>query len=443
MTAAATGETAPVEIAPVETGETEAEAPLLERPAGPWEPVIDDWERLDELIDQLSVQRQPIALDTERASGFRYYGHAYLIQLKTVDGGAKLIDPIALADRPPADLSRLGAVINDREWILHAASQDLPCLAELGLSPVRLFDTELAARLVGRPRVGLGPLAEDLLGLRLRKDHAAADWSTRPLPEDWLVYAALDVELLHQLRQLLQDELAAQDKTEWAEQEFQHWLEWSKEPSSPPPDPWRRTAGLHLVRSRRGLAVVRQLWTDRDQLARQLDLAPSRLLNDRGITDLAAQVSDSGTVDAATLVAGSDWFRHRQAARHRPVWLTAVRRAAQSTEADWPPFKRSDDGPPPPRQWKQTNPAAARRWAQVRPAVDQRAEQLGLPPENLIKPESLRRLAWSPRGRGADAVAAQLGDLGARPWQCEQVAPVVATAWAAAGRDSKGGAGSN
>ena len=84
-----------------------------------------------------------------------------------------------------------------------------PCLAEVGLVPATLFDTELAGRLAGLPRVGLGPMVEQLLGLSLEKGHGAADWSRRPLPEDWLVYAALDVEVLVALRDVLAEMLAA------------------------------------------------------------------------------------------------------------------------------------------------------------------------------------------------------------------------------------------
>ena len=93
--------------------------------------------------------------------------------------------------------------------MLHAASQDLPCLAEIGYRPRRLFDTELAGRLLGYPRVGLGTLVEEVLGLALEKSHSAADWSTRPLPSEWLLYAALDVEVLVELRDALAQQLGA------------------------------------------------------------------------------------------------------------------------------------------------------------------------------------------------------------------------------------------
>ena len=149
-----------------------------------------------------------MAVDAERAHGFRYSQRAYLIQLRRAGAGTHLIDPIAFGQ--PADLSvRSATALADAEWVIHAASQDLPCLYEVGLVPRTLFDTELAARLLGYPRVALGTMLEELLGVRLLKEHSAADWSTRPLPSEWLNYAALDVELLVELRDRLAAELVA------------------------------------------------------------------------------------------------------------------------------------------------------------------------------------------------------------------------------------------
>ena len=163
----------------------------------------------------LAAGTGPIAVDAERASGYRYGQRAYLVQIRRSGSGSFLVDPVAFDD-----LSPLADAINDAEWVLHAASQDLPCLAEIGLRPRELFDTELAGRLLGHPRVGLGAMTESVLGIGLEKGHAAADWSTRPLPEDWLRYAALDVEVLIDLRDALAAELDAAGKTEWARQEF-------------------------------------------------------------------------------------------------------------------------------------------------------------------------------------------------------------------------------
>src|SRR4030095_12945005 len=127
---------------------------------------------------------------------------------------------------PVAARRPLATALAEGEWVLHAASQDLACLAELGMKPRRLFDTELAARLAGFERVGLAALTEQLLGFTLEKHHSAADWSTRPLPQAWLSYAALDVELLVELRDALAAELIAQGKDEWAAEEFAALVAW-------------------------------------------------------------------------------------------------------------------------------------------------------------------------------------------------------------------------
>nr|BFE81474.1 hypothetical protein GCM10020093_040750 [Planobispora longispora] len=201
--------------------------PLLEPREG-IPPVIDDAAGLARVVRAFAEGAGPVAVDAERASGYRYSGRAYLVQLRREGAGSALIDPI----RCP-DLSELDAALAGAEVVLHAASQDLPCLAELGFHPRELFDTELAGRLLGYERVGLGMMVENVLGFRLEKGHSAADWSTRPLPEDWLRYAALDVEVLVELRNALHKELADSGKLEWAREEFA-WVLASKSPVPAP-----------------------------------------------------------------------------------------------------------------------------------------------------------------------------------------------------------------
>src|SRR5699024_8762752 len=146
------------------------------------------------VIGALRSGAGPVAIDAEPASGYRYGERAYLVQVRREGAGTALIDPV-----PCSDLSELSVALSDTEMVLHAAHQDLPCLTEINLRPSRLFDTELAGRLLGYQKVGLGAMVERLLGLRLAKEHSAVDWSQRPLPKDWLRYAALDVEILVEL----------------------------------------------------------------------------------------------------------------------------------------------------------------------------------------------------------------------------------------------------
>jgi ribonuclease D len=330
-----------------------------------------------------------------------------------------LIDPIACPD-----LSGVDAALQDAEAILHAASQDLPCLAEVGFRPRQLFDTELAGRLLGYPRVALGTLVEEVLGFHLEKGHSAADWSVRPLREELLRYAALDVEVLIELRDALAAELAEQGKTEWARQEFAAAL--AVKPAAARPDPWRRTSGIHRVQSRRGLAVVRELWTVRDRIAQAADLSPRRVLPDSAIIDAARSLPTNSP--QLSRISG---FAGRQARRHEKEWLAAVTKARTSADGDLPDAASGPipSGPPPAHRWAERDPAAAARLAAARAAVTAIAEANRLPVENLLTPDALRRISWDPpQPSDPDSVAEVLAGYGARPWQIELTAGPVAGA---------------
>ncbi|GAA3797687.1 ribonuclease D [Sphaerisporangium flaviroseum] len=390
--------------------------PLLEPREG-IPPVIEDPAALAAAVSAFAKGTGPVAVDAERASGYRYSGRAYLVQLRRAGAGSALIDPIACPD-----LSELDAALADAEVVLHAATQDLACLAELGFTPRRLFDTELAGRLLGYERVGLGTMVENVLGLRLEKGHSAADWSHRPLPEDWLRYAALDVEVLIELRDVLHDELAASGKLEWAQEEFASIL--AAPPSPPRTDPWRRTSGIHRVRTLRGLAVVRELWTLRDELARDTDLAPGRVLPDSAI--VTAALEQPRTTKALTEIPP---FTGRSARRHLREWLNAIGRARVLSEAQLPQPSGPGDGPPPANRWADRDPAAAKRLAAARAAVAALAETHHMPTENLLQPEAVRRLTWEPPADlGEETVAARLRSLGAREWQIALVTAPLSTA---------------
>jgi ribonuclease D len=354
----------------------------------------------------------PVAVDAERASGFRYSQRAYLVQLRRAGAGTALIDPIPLG----SDLHELAPALSGPEWVLHAASQDLSCLAEVGLAPTTLFDTELAGRLAGLPRVGLGPLVEQLLGLSLEKGHGAADWSRRPLPDDWLVYAALDVEVLVELRDVLAALLDEQGKLEWAREEFEAVR--TAGPASPRAEPWRRTSGIHKIRKPRALAAVRALWEARDRLAAERDIAPGRVLPDSAIVEAAVAAPLSAAALASLPV-----FRGRAQRRLTDYWYTALDEAARLDNDDLPRATAPADGPPPVARWADRDPAAAARLAAARAGIAALSEQWTIPPENLLQPDLLRRVCWAPPTDGD--VAGMLRAGGARPWQVQLVAPVV------------------
>ncbi len=362
----------------------------------------------------------PLAVDTERASGYRYWQRAYLVQLRRQGAGTVLIDPIGLDD-----LSELAEVLNGLEWVIHAASQDLPCLAELGLQPASIFDTELAARLAGLERVGLAALVEELLGYQLRKGHGAADWSRRPLPVEWLIYAALDVELLLPLRAVITAELDAQGKSGWAAEEFEAVR--TAGPPAPRVDPGRRTSGMHRVHRPRGLAAVRELWLAREQLARQRDIAPGRVLPDSAIVDAAL----ADPLDEATLLS-RPVFGGRSQRRQVKTWLAALH-AARALSADELPTVRAQGGNSPPvSRWTDRDPVAAARLVAVRAALADIAEHHRLPVQNLLQPDLVRRLCWEPPDPlDATTVDQALVAGGARSWQRELTVHPLTTALSA------------
>ncbi len=403
-------------------GDPPAAVPLTEPRDGVPTPLTTP-DELARVVAVLADGRGPVAVDAERASGYRYGQAAYLVQLRRADIGTVLVDP-----RELPDLSDLGAAMSSEEWVLHAASQDLPCLAEIGMRPTRVFDTELAGRLLGYPKVGLGSIVEDVLGLTLEKGHSAADWSTRPLPEPWLRYAALDVEVLVELRDALAAQLDEQGKRAWAEEEFAAIV--GAPPPAPRVDPWRRTSGLHRVRKRRQLAVVRSLWERRDELARARDIAPGRVVPDNAI--VAAALAQPRTED--DLVALPVWGG-RSMRRQTAQWLPAIRRALDLPEAELPDPKTPHEGPPPARSWPEREPLAAARLAAARAAVGSVAERLAMPVENLLAPDTVRRLCWAPPSDAPDAaaVADVLRAHGARSWQVELTAALLADAVANAG----------
>nr|WSX49237.1 ribonuclease D [Streptomyces sp. NBC_00974] len=392
--------------------------PLLEPREG-IPPVVADAEALAEVVAAFAAGTGPVAVDAERASGYRYGQRAYLVQLRREGAGSALIDPVGCPD-----LSTLGEALSGTEWILHAATQDLPCLREIGMAPTSLFDTELAGRLAGFPRVGLGAMVEGVLGYVLEKGHSAVDWSTRPLPEPWLRYAALDVELLVDLRDALEKELDRQGKLEWAHQEFDAIA--AAPPAPPRKDPWRRTSGMHKVRRRRQMAVVRELWESRDRIAQRRDVSPGKVLGDGAIVEAALALPLN--VQALAALPG---YGQRMGRRQLDQWMAAVDRAKALPESELPQPGATPAGPPPPRSWADKDPEAAARLAAARTAVSALAEGLNLPQENLITPDTVRRLCWEPPARlEADAVAEALAGYGARPWQIEQVTTALVTALA-------------
>jgi ribonuclease D len=411
-TAPATGEQDPDEPA-------SAPAPLLTLRDG-LPPITETEAGLADVVARFAAGAGPVAIDAERASGYRYSARAYLIQLRREGAGTALVDPIAFESMAP-----LQEALDGAEWILHAATQDLPCLSEVGLRPASLFDSELAGRLLGYPRVGLATLVESILGQSMRKEHSAADWSRRPLPESWLEYAALDVEVLLELREVMVRELEEAGKAEWARQEFEHLLDFVPVQRA---EPWRRTSQLHRVRGRRALAAVRALWEARNEIAADRDVTPGRILPDSAIIEAALAMP----IDRTALLR-TRGFHGRGAERYARRWVEALDAARALSEDELPSRGPRGDGPPLPRVWAEKDPVAARRLTAARATTSALAEKLALPVENLLTPDYLRRVLWSPPAtRDPEQLEAEVGAAlaayGARPWQIELTAPLITRA---------------
>lgn len=379
--------------------------------------VITTREAYLDAIDAIAKGHGPVSVDAERASGYRYSQRAYLIQVFRRGAGVFLFDPPALGS-----LRELNDVIKDEEWIFHAASQDLACLREVDLDPVRIFDTELGARLAGLPRVGLGAVVEELLGIHLAKEHSAADWSTRPLPQSWLVYAALDVELLVDLRDAMYDVLVEQEKVEIAEEEFQATLR--REAKPPRQEPWRRTTGLSTLRGQRALGLVRELWEARDDYAQEVDTAAGRLLPDSSII-AAVRENPATKRDLGALKS----FVGRASRTELGRWWAALERGRAST--DLPSLRGpSTDQLPPPRSWADRNPEGDARYKAARPRLQHMSEAMSIPVENLLTPDHLRRVAWeAPEVLDLTHIGDGLREAGAREWQIAATAPAILQAF--------------
>jgi ribonuclease D len=400
--------------------------PLL-APSGGTPAIIDTDSQLVRAIEELKNGHGPFAVDAERASGFRYSARAYLIQIKRKGGGLHLIDPIPFGPNNSLILS-LNELLNTDEVILHASTQDLPCLREIGINPTLLFDTELGGRIAGLPRVGLGPLLESLMGVSLAKEHSAADWSVRPLPENWLTYAALDVELLVELRDRMYQILNDSKKLPWALEEFASIL---VAPAAPPRiDPWRRTSGMHKIKRRDQLAIIKSLWIARDRIASQSDIAQGKLLNDNAIVELAITAPTSKKeFEKALRPLGlrARWLENL------PLWLESIAEAVALPEDKWPQMRTNTDTLPPIKLWHDKFPEKYAPLSHARIRLEKISEENNIPVENLITPELVRRICWSPPVGSTEvlqaaAVEEALLSLGARKWQVDLVGHDLAEA---------------
>lgn len=382
----------------------------------------------------LASGRGPFAIDTERASAFRYDDRAFLIQIHRRDAGTFLFAPEGHREELAA---QLGPVVNGADWIVHAAGEDLASLALLGLHPGRLFDTELAARFAGFERPNLGAMVQVFTGVELEKGHGREDWSTLPLPRDWLDYAALDVVYLHDLADALTEQLEQRGFLSYAEEEFAHLVK-SRSLTPMEPKTWRDLKGLSAVRTQAGLQIAKELWHERDAIALERDVSPGVVLPNRVIIEIAKAVPN--TPSELARVHGFPGRQRRATAQ----WFGYIETALAHPRDQWPERAPRDPMTPPSKgNWERNHPESWQLYVEARELIAARASKMGISPEHLLAPSTLRDVVWQAAAeraeadeakwevmiRGTDFAVRRLCAAGARQWQAEIVAPMLASAF--------------
>lgn len=364
----------------------------------------------------LADGRGPFAIDTERASAYRYDDRAFLVQIYRRGAGTFLFAPEGL--RPELE-HILAPVVGGKQWIVHAAGEDLPSLGWLGLYPGTLFDTELAGRLAGFERPNLAAMVEEFCDVALEKGHGREDWSTTPLPDDWLDYAALDVIYLPLVAEAQAEMLDAQGKLGWLEQECDAIVEKHADDREPPTRHWRDTKWLGKLRSPKALNTARALWMKREEHARDTDTAPGALLSNKALVELAHSAPRSRR----------EALRTRGVRRAFDPW-PAIVEAREASPATYPAPKRDQGLLPGKSLWQREYPESYAVLQQIRADVAARADELSVPTADLLAPVVLREIVWKATTVSgawtAHRVATALSQSGARPWQVEQTAPIIA-----------------
>jgi ribonuclease D len=317
-----------------------------------------------------------LAVDTEAASFHRFVDRIYLIQFSTRRENA-IIDPLTVGDpRALAELLADPAI----EVVFHDADYDLRILdRDYGMRARKLFDTRVAAQLLGEPAVGLAALLEKYLGVQLDKKYQRADWSRRPLPREMLEYAALDTQHLLPLRDRLRAELVAKGRLAWAEEEFERMegVRWTPGPANG--DSALRLKGARAL-SRRGLAVLQQLWHWRESVAAELDRASFRVLSNEAL--LAAADAAPRTLDALKAIRG---VSERLLEARGDAVLAAIERGLAVPERDLPRIPRGER--------RAGDPAFDRRVERLKATRNAAAARLGIDPGVLCPKGTLEALA--------------------------------------------------
>ena len=351
------------------------------------------------LVKRVASERL-IAVDTEAASFHRYVDRIYLIQLSTRSETA-IIDPLTVGNA----VKDLGDLLSDAdiETIFHDADYDLRILdRDYGLRARHLFDTRIAAQLLGEPAIGLAALLEKYLQVKLDKKHQRADWSRRPLTADMLDYAALDTKHLPELRDELRRQLEQAGRLPWAEEEFSHLehLRWTPEESNG--DSYLRIKGARLL-TRRGLALLKELAHWRDEVASELDRASFRVMSNETMLALAGQPPASKDV----LQKGMPGLSERLVDQRGDSLMAAIERGQAVNEKDLPRFPRGER--------RAIDKAFDERVERLKAVRNKAAEKLKLDPGVLCPKGTLESVARERPKTPADLQ--KVPDL--RKWQAQ------------------------
>ncbi|MFI5119315.1 MAG: ribonuclease D [Thermoanaerobaculia bacterium] len=354
-----------------------------------------------------ALERRPgadVALDTEADSFHHYFEKACLLQLAW-DGTAHLVDPLA-----PLDLPALLACLATRRLLMHGADYDLRLLFRgYGFRATSLFDTMLAAQLLGEKEIGLAALLAARVGVTLDKTHQRSDWSARPLTPPMVAYAAADVLHLSALVESLARDLAAKGRLAWHAEECARLAAtiFSAGREADPENDWR-IKGTNAFTDRER-AFARALWDAREARARDLDLPPFRVLTNERLLP-AAKLAATGERDLRKLFPGP----RSQPESFATAVGVALARAASLVPADWPKARRGER--------VEVDPALEREVETLKKSRDAKAQALGLDPGILASRAVLTVAARSRRANGRLTADLLVEQGGLSRWRAELLA---------------------
>jgi ribonuclease D len=359
---------------------------------------LDQVGEVDRFLTEISDVKE-LALDTEGASFHRFLDRIYLLQLSTRDRSA-ILDPLPIGS--PAKLGQL-LQSNDVEVVFHDADYDLRLLhQDYGWHVTNIFDTRVAAQLLGIKSFGLAALLEQYFDVKLDKKHQRADWSMRPLTPDMLEYAAQDTRYLLQLRDHMKGELQRRGRLHWAQEEFA-LLEGTRWEAEEEMEGFLRLKGARDL-SRRELAVLREVANWRDTVAAQLDRATFRVMGNEVLFELARRAPRS--VSELSAIKG---MPKGMIERGGADIVGAIRRGMEAPEAELPKFPRG-------QRWNKDRDFED-RVGRLKAVRDAAATRLELDPGVLCSRERLENVARS-GARSLEDLAA-VPDL--RRWQIEEM----------------------